>query len=228
MKDLINRLPLLRSLQGRVASLFKAPFKSFPGSEEYWKRRYKSGRSSGAGSYSKFAEFKAEVLNRFVAENNIQSVIEYGCGDGNQLRYAQYPAYIGYDVSPEAVAQCQRRFAGDETKHFMLIDHYRNQTAELTLSLDVIYHLIEDDIYTGYMQRLFASASKFAIIYATNTDQQAGRQAAHVKHRKFSVWIETNATDWNLNQFIQNPFSREGDPQSDFFADFYIYEKRSA
>lgn len=57
--------------------------KRFQGSEEYWIRRYNKGRKSGAGSYGHLAAFKAGILNRFVRENEVKSVIEYGCGDGN-------------------------------------------------------------------------------------------------------------------------------------------------
>ena len=42
-------------------------------SREYWEKRYASGGNSGAGSYNYLAEFKAEILNNFVTENNINS-----------------------------------------------------------------------------------------------------------------------------------------------------------
>ena len=57
----------------------------FPGSQNYWEKRYSLGGNSGQGSYGKSAEFKSEILNIFVRENCINSVTEYGCGDGNQL-----------------------------------------------------------------------------------------------------------------------------------------------
>src|SRR5690625_7083258 len=69
-------------------------------SQEYWEQRYASGVHSGAGSYKKFAQFKADTLNRFVSEHGIRTVTEFGCGDGNQLLLAQYPQYLGIDVSP--------------------------------------------------------------------------------------------------------------------------------
>lgn len=37
-------------------------------SKNYWENRYKSGGNSGAGSYSNLAEFKAEIINEFVAK----------------------------------------------------------------------------------------------------------------------------------------------------------------
>lgn len=70
-----------------------------PWSSEYWERRYAAGHNSGAGSYGALAEFKADVINRFVARNSVQTVIEFGCGDGAQLELADYRHYVGYDVS---------------------------------------------------------------------------------------------------------------------------------
>lgn len=224
MKNLINKIPILRSIAKIVYFTFIAPLKSFPGSEDYWKQRYKSGGNSGAGSYHKFAEFKAEILNAFVFENKIKTIIEYGCGDGNQLRLSEYPSYIGFDVSPEAISQCKNIFSNDGTKIFKLMNTYANETAQLNLSLDVIYHLIEDDVFFAYMNRLFESSEKFVIIYSSNTDRQAKLQAAHVKHRKFSKWIEQKPK-WKLIQHIPSRFTHSDEQQGGFLADFYIYEK---
>lgn len=60
------------------------------------------GGNSGAGSYNKIAIFKAKIMNQFVAENDIQHVIEFGFGDGAQLMRAKYPEYTGLDVSVSA------------------------------------------------------------------------------------------------------------------------------
>ena len=81
----------------------------------YWERRYTQGRNSGEGSYGDLAIFKAEALNSFVESRGIQSVIEFGCGDGAQLGLAQYPLYTGYDVSRKAVELCRERFNSDES-----------------------------------------------------------------------------------------------------------------
>ena len=55
---------------------------SFAGSGNYWDKRYQKGRDSGEGSYGELALFKAKVLNEFVREKEIRSVIEFGSGDG--------------------------------------------------------------------------------------------------------------------------------------------------
>ncbi len=224
MKNIIKKIPILNSTAKVFYFTFIAPFKSFPGSDNYWKQRYNSGGNSGDGSFNKLAEFKAEVLNGFVLDKQLQTVIEYGCGDGNQLRLSKYPTYIGFDVSAEALSQCQNTFSSDETKTFKLMDAYTNETAQLTLSLDVIYHLVEDDVFFSYMKRLFDSSEKFVIIYSSNTDKQAKLQATHLKHRKFSEWVD-GKPNWKLIQHISNIYPYAGNDQEGSFADFYIYEK---
>ena len=49
---------------------------------------YASGGSSGPGSYGRLAAGKADFLNRFVEDHQIKTVLEIGCGDGNQLSLA--------------------------------------------------------------------------------------------------------------------------------------------
>lgn len=98
----------------------RTPNKGFIGSEKYWIDRYKKGGDSGAGSYDKFAIFKGAVVNEFVTDNNINSVLELGCGDGNQLEYFNFPSYIGFDVSKRIIEQCRMKFKDDKTKNFFM------------------------------------------------------------------------------------------------------------
>lgn len=44
------------------------------------------------------------MLNSLVLERGANSVIEWGCGDGAQLEHAEYPRYIGLDVSATATS----------------------------------------------------------------------------------------------------------------------------
>ena len=221
LKEFVSSIPVV----GRIVRKLYYKLYWFPGSESYWDRRYLSGGTSGAGSYGKFAEFKAEILNEFVRENGVMTVVEYGCGDGNQLKMATYPQYLGFDVSPAAISMCKSLFDGDSTKRFRLMSEYAGETAELTLSLDVIYHLVEDDVFDSYMRRLFESATRFVIVYSSNTDESLDTDATHVRHRKFTGWIETDAPGWTLARRIPNEFPYRGDHRKGSFADFYIYRR---
>ena len=200
----------------------------FPGSRNYWEARYSGGGNSGAGSYNRLAQYKAAVINDFVQQNQIRTVMEHGCGDGNQLSLASYPEYAGFDVSSTAVLKCQSRFKQDMSKTFRTSDTYAGEVAELGLSLDVIYHLIEDHVFEAYMERLFDSSSKFVIIYSSNTaEYNFSYSASHVKHRKFSDWIEKTCPLWELFDNTPNiyPFE-EDDPHNTSLAEFFVYRKK--
>lgn len=197
----------------------------FTDSTSYWRKRYKSGGTSGAGSYNRLAEFKAAVINEFVAREKIGSVIELGCGDGNQVTYFQVPSYTGFDVSNTAVKNCSEKFKNDKSKSFFHISKLSGHKADLSLSLDVIYHLIEDDIFHKYMQQLFAAADRYVIIYSCNTDVPYDG-ALHVKPRVFTDWIEKNQAEFQLIKRIPNRYPYEASKKhTTSFSEFYIYEK---
>lgn len=226
MKSTVRRLPVIGNLARRVHWLLisrKKLQEPFSNSAEYWERRYASGNSSGDGSYGKLARFKADVLNEFVAQHQVSSVIEFGCGDGSQLRFARYPAYAGYDVSETAVALCRQVYATDPTKTFHLMQEYDGVKADLSLSLDVIYHLTEDDTFESYMRTLFGAAERYVIVYSSNTDERSAEQLKHVRHRRFTTWVERHLPEWKLIQHVPNKYPlREG---LGSHADFYIYAK---
>ena len=225
----LRGLPVVGPALGRVwRRLGGTPDTHFDGSASYRERRYATGGNSGAGSYDALAVFKAEVLNAFVEEHGVTDVIEFGCGDGNQLELATYPAYVGYDVSSRAVGLCRERFAGDDTRRFALTSDYRGETAELTLSLDVIFHLVEDEVFDDYMARLFDASSRWVIVYSSDTDEQRDGVAPHVRHRAFSRWVAQHRPGFRLVQHIPNRHPWAGDPTTGSFADFYVFEKVDA
>jgi SAM-dependent methyltransferase len=217
VKDLLRPLPGVKRL-----SLLRQRL-SFTGSAHYWERNYAHGGTSGDGSYGVLAQAKAEFLNAFVRENDLRSVTEFGCGDGHQLSLAEYPRYVGLDVSPAAIGLCKPLFAQDPTKSFFLydgacfVDHAGLFTADLALSLDVVYHLVEDSLFEMYLTHLFAAGDRYIVIYATNTPMRD--TAPHVRHRHFTPWIEENCPQWRLTQLKRGPNSGPGR------ADFFVYER---
>lgn len=226
IKHLVKRIPLIGPLIRYAYWKCMRRLKSFPGSDNYWIERYESGGTSGPGSYDKLAEFKAKILNDFVIQNEVETIIEYGCGDGNQLRLAEYPSYVGFDISNKALGICRDVFRNDPTKTIKHVDEYKGEKADLALSLDVIYHLVEDVVFLDYMSRLFDSSSRFVIIYSSNTSDNLDIQAPHVRHRRFSDWVKKNRPDWKLIRHIPNTYPFNDRTQSGSFADFYIYERR--
>ena len=172
------------------------------------------------------ALFKASIINNFVSKNNINSVIEWGSGDCNQLSLAKYKKYIGYDVSKTAIKICQKKFFKDRTKAFIHMNNnfINDKKADLSISLDVIYHLVEDNVFNLYMKNLFNSSKKYVCIYSSNVDKKWAR---HVRHRKFTDWINKFiSNEWKLKEYIPNkyPFDIKNQEYTSF-SDFYFYEK---
>ncbi|MHA1216477.1 MAG: hypothetical protein ACTSPX_04045, partial [Candidatus Thorarchaeota archaeon] len=89
----------------------------------------------------------------------------------------------------------------------------------------VIYHLIEDAVFDLYMRRVFGSATRFVVIYSTNTHEQTPTQAPHVRHRRFTDWIADNCRQWALIKHVPNSLPYTGDFTKGSLAEFYIYEK---
>lgn len=195
-------------------------------SAEYWEKRYRENGNSGLGSYNKLAIFKAEIINDFITKNNIKSIVDYGMGDGNQLKLFKIENinYIGIDVSSTIIEKCKNLYKFDKFKQFILEREIDNISSELVLSCDVIYHLIEDDVYYKYIDNLFKISKKFVIIYAPDIDMI---HKQHVKLRKFTDYVKNNYSNWKLINFIKNKYPQKiigvNDKETSF-SDFFIYE----
>lgn len=228
MKEFIKQIPILGDIARRIYWRLlprRSDPEPFPGSATYWERRYATDGNSGGGSYGLFAEFKADVLNTFVDTHRVQSVIEFGCGDGNQLSLARYPTYFGLDVSSSAISRCKEIFKSDRHKSFRLTSEYSGETADLALSLDVIYHLVEDNVFEHYMQMLFRASNRYVILYSSDSDDNRDCEGTHVRHRKFTKWVKENLPNWELVQHLPNRYPYRGDALMGSIAEFFIYEK---
>lgn len=198
--------------------------RSFPGSKAHWERHYETGGDSGPGSYGSSAEYKARFVNEAIKENGIRSIIELGCGDGNQLSYIEVEEYIGLDVSKYAIRRCYERHQNNKNRSFIWYDqnYFYDQlkvlSGECAISLDVIYHLIEDDVFSLYLEHLFNCGRRFVIIYAWDRDG-GRRDHVSVRSRKYSDYVATNFPEFCVVKHI---------PANGAFADFYLYKRLGA
>ena len=219
VKDLVRPIPGMRYLSKVRQQL------SFSTSADYWEENYAKGGNSGPGSYGPLGRGKADFLNAFVREHRVESVIEFGCGDGNQLSLADYPRYVGLDVAKAAIGLCKRRFVDDSTKSFFLyesdsfVDRAGFFRADMAISLDVVYHLIEDRVFHEYMGHLFTAGERYVVVYSTNDVRE--NTAPHVRDRRFSLWVDSHCRCWRLIKVVHGP----GDlPRR---ADFFVYARES-
>ena len=224
IKRILKSTPIIGPTLQQVAGARRTQ-PIFRTSAQYWDDRYRIGGNSGAGSYNHLAQFKADVLNDFVRQNQIISVIEFGCGDGAQLELTDFPNYTGVDISPRAVDMCRRLYGNDSSKAFFVAHALPSDAiADVALSLDVIYHLVEDEVFDAYMGKIFERSNRFVVIYSSNKDQEW--TSKHVRHRRFTGWVEKNKPDWVLAQTIKNKYPYDpSDEANTSFADFYIFRR---
>jgi CheY-like chemotaxis protein len=191
----------------------------FFNSTRYWQRRYKSGRSSGAGSRGANAAYKARFINDFIRSHNIETAIEFGFGDGVQLDLCEYPDYLGFEVSRTAIQQRREQFRGNATRRFKHLDAYAGEKADLTVSLDVLYHLVESPVYDAHLTHLFDSSDRYVLLFSTCFDGNPS-SVNHVRHRNTREWIDEYRPDWQPIRLTTPTIERP-----DAAADFFAYEK---
>lgn len=197
-------------------------------SGKYWENRYQTikNRPSGNGSYGKLAKFKADVINPYIKGKD---VVELGSGDGNQFTlFKGYKSYVGFDVSQTIIDACNKKFCkqGKEVYFYhmdeYLDDIYKISKVDVVMSLDVLYHLIEDSVYEGYISDLFKFEPQTVIIYAMDIEDD-GNFASHVKPRKFTEYIKSNFPNYKMSLKV-NQKHPSTDHTKGSRADFFIYE----
>ncbi len=184
---------------------------------DYWEDRYLSGGTSGEGSYGVKAIYKANELNKITKQYDLKTVIEFGCGDGNNLELYDYKKYIGLDVSRTAIKLCMNKYSMDSDTSFVYYEpeYFKSGgiIADLSISFEVLFHLVENNIYEKYLEDLFNSTKKYVLIFASNEDR--GRNN-HMVYREFTRDIPN---DFRLIKKIETPKSLN------MIADFYLFEK---
>ena len=195
------------------------------GSANYWESRYRAGGTSGSGSAGQVGGYKAAFLNEFVKTRRIGTVLELGCGDGRQLGLMTYSKYTGLDVSPLAVDRCRALHGTDESKAFGLLPEVRDLStrAELTLSLDVIYHLVEDEVFELHVDQLFGASDRYVGVFSSNFERVV---AAHVRHREFLPEVLRRFPDFKLVESPANPYPLEQFGREGTHASFFVFERQ--
>jgi len=194
-------------------------------STHYWIERYSSGGTSGAGSTGRLNIFKSGLLNAIIQKYQIESLLDFGCGQGAILESLEVSQYLGFDPSSNVIDLLKEKYFSDPSKKFTN-DVNAIERKELVISFDVIFHLIEDSVYEDYMRSLFVSSTRFVLIYSSNTDRTDTEYATapHVKHRIFQERIPS---DFVLLKMYKNLFPyNSNDPERTSWSDFYLYARK--
>jgi hypothetical protein len=191
---------------------------------DYWEDRYASGVPSGPGSEGEHAEFKASVVNGLIDEYDVDSVLEFGCGDGAQLELVEYPDYVGLEVSESAVRRCAERFADDQSKSFFLYRptafvNHGAVDADLVVSLEVLFHVVDREEWEATLEDMFTAANECVVVFSSNRDDPEPDRL-HIRHRRFTDYVEREFPAFDLVETVENPFEER-------HSDFYVYERTS-
>lgn len=226
MKSALERSIVARAgwVRGRLGQVVdRVLWRTTGSSSRFWDAHYRLGGTSGPGSHGELRAYKAGYINAFIQRQDISSVIEFGCGDGEQLSSYIDVDYVGLDVSEVALRRAMDRFVGDSGKSFFIYEPalYRDNhglfRCELALSIDVIFHLVENEIYSKYLSDLFSSSTRWVIVYTSN-EEQLVTDVPYTRHRHFIDDVERLGS-WQLVHAEENPLA------SLTRARFFVFER---
>ncbi len=130
----------------------------------YQEERWGKGKGSGVGSRPKFNKDYITFLENFLKDNNIKSVIDYGCGDWQFSQYVDWGDidYLGLDIVDSVIDNNKKQFP----KYSFISDtnvfnHLKGR--ELIIIKDVIMHWPNDEI-VKFMDKLITYDIKILMI----------------------------------------------------------------
>ena len=160
---------------------------------DYWETRYKRGSNSGGGSYGESAKLKGDYVTNIINIYGIKTINDHGHGDCNQLKYITgYEKYTGYDISETIRKKCIELYSDVNNIFIDSIDKF--EECDLSLSLDVLYHIVDYNDFVNYIHNLF-DKTKYVIIYGMDIDME---NDPHVVSRQFTDYIENNINNFSL------------------------------
>jgi 2-polyprenyl-3-methyl-5-hydroxy-6-metoxy-1,4-benzoquinol methylase len=118
--------------------------------DKYNNNSWKGSESrSGPGSSLKSTRKFLSVLEKFVKENNIKTIIDIGCGDFNWMKnfdFSLIDKYVGVDIVKSLIESNNLNFNNDKISfiHGNIIE-YKIERYDLVICKDVLFHLSFDD-----------------------------------------------------------------------------------
>lgn len=141
-----------------VAAAVAAASGPIPGYEAFWDW-YKPGEGgSGPGSSAAYTERFRAWLQAFMREQNVKSVLDFGCGDWSWAKHVDWTGidYLGMEIIPDVVRGLQMQFARPQTETqsriaFEIIDPRKfelpaNYAVDLVICKDVLQHLPSNEV----------------------------------------------------------------------------------
>jgi SAM-dependent methyltransferase len=175
----------MKNLENIFSSIYK---------NNYW------GTGSGPGSSVKNSEEYRQSLLSILADENINSVLDYGCGDwqfSSLINWDKYiTSYIGVDVVPFLMEENTKKYANNIIKFETVTKSWIFPTVDLIICKDVLQHL-SNEIVRNLIEN-FVSHSKF--LFLTND----------ITHNKKITNQDCKNGKFRPIDFLKEPWNFEG------------------
>lgn len=162
--------------------------------EIYQQNRW--GQGSGAGSTFENTALYHAFLADFLRANDIQSMVDVGCGDWQSMQYFDLTGidYTGFDVASVVVDRNNAQYANDHIR-FVLADAAGSElpTADLVVIKDVLQHWP-----TPRIQAFLPQLSRFKFALITNCAEPRAELNKDISDGRF------RPLDLTLPPFNQN------------------------
>lgn len=153
----------------------------------------------------------------------LPTVLDLGVGDGRQALALSCTGVVsnvtGFDISWHIVHHLKTQL--NVTRHdclergplyvywydgFELPEMVKDQGYDVAISMQVVFHLLEDALYERYMDILFSFARHVVIIHAPDSQTQLPAAAhEHMRYRIFSNWVAKLHPEWILHHKVSIP-----------------------
>lgn len=109
----------------------------------YKENTWGDGKGSGIGSEPQAVRPYTEFLQQFLEENQIQSIVDLGCGDWQFSRELDLKGihYYGIDVAKSVIESNQKIYSSPTTEFSVLSSYSDLPEADLLICKDMLMHL---------------------------------------------------------------------------------------
>jgi len=173
--------------------------------EKFWNSRYHNNPElgSGPGSRGEISFLKKKIINDLISSSEIESVLDYGCGDLFCVNPMATQTYIGVDISDVVLKMNRDKFP---QRTFIRPEELTQRKFDLVICQDVLIHQDTEEKFFNLFNQCLESASKFFIF-------------SIIKSKKHAI---NNVYYYKLpERYVSNCVMSYRD------TDLFIYEKRS-
>lgn len=118
---------------------------------------------------------KKEILKKVMKDIQVKTVVEVGCGLGHTLQVFQDVGYdcCGIDISPEAVAVCEKKGLKATLKDVANID----EQFDLVSSDGMLEHFLNFEPYAKHLMRI---SRRYVLLIQPNHGSSAGKTLVYL------------------------------------------------